>query len=533
MAEQKLIQKMDEILQAAFTPDKPGAAVLVMKAGQVLLRKGYGLANLELNVPLEPHMIFRIGSVTKQFTAVCILMLLEEGNLSLQDEITRFLPDYPTQGRKITIEHLLTHTSGIQSYTGLTEWLTLWRKDMTLEELINLFKDHPMQFEPGERFVYNNSGYILLGAILEKISGKPYAQFVQERIFDRLGMAHTLYDDPARVVAGRAAGYSLGADGYINAPYLSMTQPYAAGALASSVDDLARWDAALSAGELLRPETLALAHRSYHLLDGSPVNYGYGWGVSEYEGFLFLEHSGGINGFLCGTARVPEAQVYVAVLTNIEAPKPAPSMLAFQLAALAVGKPYAPPTPIEVPAEALQDYVGVYTINEKEQRVVTCAEGQLYSQRTGGTRLKLYPYAPDAFFIEDAPDLFRFLRAEDGKMTGMEIVRRFGPREHSPKSDKPLPQERTAIPLDPATLERYVGAFELAPGMAITVSLEDGKLVAQAPGQEKLALFAETPERLFPREVELTIAFTFDAQGRAVSFTLYQGSETYVCKKVG
>ena len=533
MTKDELTRKMDELLQSTYSPDGPGAAVIVVRAGQILLRKGYGKANLELAVPVEPHMIFRIGSVTKQFTAVCILMLLEENKLSLQDEITRFLPDYPTQGRKITIEHLLTHTSGIQSYTDLPEWLPLWRNDMSVDELINLFKDQPMKFEPGEQFVYNNSGYILLGAIIEKLSGKAYAAFVQERIFDRLGMAHSLYDDTTRIVPGRVAGYALGNDGYVNAAYLSMTQPYAAGSLASSVDDLARWDAALYTGELVRPETLALAHQSYRLLDGSLTQYGYGWGVSEYEGFQFLEHGGGINGFICGAVRVPAERVYVALLTNLEAPKPDPNMLAFQLAAMVIGKPYTPPLAIELPAEALQDYVGVYSINEREQRVVTCDAGQLYSQRTGGMRLKLIPYAQDAFFINEAVDRFIFLRGEDGKVNAMQLEHRLGPAERSPKVDIPLPPARQSIQLDPAELERYTGVFELAPGMAITVSLAEGVLYAQAGGQEKLALLAETPERLFPREVELTLAYEFDQQGKAISLTLYQGSQTFVCKKVG
>jgi hypothetical protein len=460
-------------------------------------------------------------------------MLLEEGKLSIQDELTRFLPDYPVQGRKITIEHLLTHTSGIQSYTNLPEWLSLWRQDMTVEALINLFKDHPMEFEPGEKFNYNNSGYILLGAIIEKLSGKPYAAFVQERIFDRLGMAHSLYDDPARLVPDRVAGYALSNDDYVNAAYLSMTHPYAAGALASSVDDLARWDAALYTGELVRSETLALAHQSYRLLDGSPTQYGYGWAVTEYEGFQFIEHGGGINGFLCGGARVPAEQVYVAVLTNLEAPKPDPNMLAFQLAAMVIGKPYVAPVAIEVDASLLSDYIGVYYIDQNEQRVITCTDGQLYSQRTGGMRLKLLPYALDAFFLTEATDHFIFVRGENGKVTGMQVERRLGPVEQSPRLDKPLPAERPSIALDPAQLPHYTGIFQLAPGMAITVSLEDGALVAQVSGQDKLVLLAESPERLFPREVELTLAYEFDSQGNALSFTLYQGKQTFVCKKVG
>ncbi|MBN2146582.1 MAG: serine hydrolase [Anaerolineales bacterium] len=533
MTDTELLGKMDEFLKAVYLPDQPGAAVIVMKGGQVLLRKGYGLANLELGVPVEPHMVFRLGSITKQFTAVCILMLLEQGKLSLQDDLTLFLPDYPTQGRKITIEHLLTHTSGIKSYTDMPEWLPLWRKDMSLQELIAIFKDQPLEFEPGERFLYNNSGYILLGAIIEQVSGMPYAEFVQKQIFDRLGMAHSLYDDPVRLVPGRVAGYTSTPDGFANSPYLSMSQPYAAGSLASCVDDLVRWDAAQYTAELMRPETLGLAFQSAKLSDGSPTGYGFGWGISEYEGHLFIEHGGGINGFSCGGVRVPDFQVYVAVLTNLDAPKLDPSMVAFQLATMAIGKPYTEPVPIELPLEALDSYVGVYQIKENEERVVTRDGSKVYSQRTGGMRLELIPYAEDAFFIKEAPDRFFFDRAGDGQVEGMRVVRRFGPPDQAKKTDKPLPQLRPVISLKPALLERYAGIFELAPGMAVIVSLAEGQLFIQAPGQEKLALFAETPERLFPREVDLTLVYEFDPDGAVTSFVLHQGNQSYPCKKVG
>ena len=186
-----LIHQMDELLSLTYLPGRPGASVIVAQDGQALLRKGYGLANMELNLPVEPYMVFRLGSITKQFTAAGVLMLLEQGRLSLQDEITRYLPDYPTQGRKITIHHLLTHTSGIKSYTEMPEWLPLWRKDMTVDDIIALFKDQPMDFEPGEKFLYCNSGYILLGAIIEKLSGIRYADFIKQNIFDRLDMLHS------------------------------------------------------------------------------------------------------------------------------------------------------------------------------------------------------------------------------------------------------------------------------------------------------------------------------------------------------
>src|SRR4051812_37064486 len=227
------------------------------------------MANFELGVPITPDMVFRLASVTKQFTAVATLMLMEQGLLALDDPITRFWPDYPTHDHTITVEHLLTHTSGIRSYTDMPDWPPLWRKDFAVQELIDYFKDQPMPFAPGTRWAYNNSGYVLLGAIIEQLSGLSYAQFMQQRIFEPLGMRQSYYDRTPQIIPKRADGYQKGADGYTNAEYLSMTQPYAAGALASTVDDLARWDRALVSGTLLQPATLARAWTPYQLADGT------------------------------------------------------------------------------------------------------------------------------------------------------------------------------------------------------------------------------------------------------------------------
>ena len=282
VAATELAQAIDAMLVEACKPDAPGAAVIVARDGNVVFRKGYGMANLELGVPIAPEMVFRLGSITKQFTAVAILMLAEQGKLALEDDITRFLPDYPTQGHTITVEHLLTHTSGIKSYTSMPEWLALRRNDLTVEELIDLFKDQPMEFAPGERWAYNNSGYVLAGAIIEKVSGQTYEQFLEQQIFEPLGMARTCYDRTTRIVPGRVAGYDRGDEGIENAAYVSMTHPYAAGALMSSVDDLQRWDEALFAHRLVKPESLQRAFTPFVLNDGTSAGYGCGWGIGDY-----------------------------------------------------------------------------------------------------------------------------------------------------------------------------------------------------------------------------------------------------------
>ena len=201
---------MDRVLAAAYKPGEAGAAVIVVKDGQTLFRKGYGMANLELSVPVRPEMVFRLGSITKQFTAAAILMLAQQGKLAVTDDVTRFLPDYPSGGRKVTIDHLLTHTSGIKSYTGMPEFWKTQGQDASVSEMIDFFKKEPFEFEPGEKWNYNNSGYFLLGAIIEKVSGQPYGEFVLKNIFLPLGMTHSFYGDNEPVIAGRVSGYGGG-----------------------------------------------------------------------------------------------------------------------------------------------------------------------------------------------------------------------------------------------------------------------------------------------------------------------------------
>ena len=224
-----LRQKIDAYVCGFYPANEPGAAVLATKRGKVILRKGFGLANMELGIPIEPGMIFKIGSVSKQFTAAAIMMLVEEGKMSLSDDITKFLPGYPTLGNHITVEHLLNHTSGIKSYTQMPDWRVLERQDYTVTELIDLFKDKPMNFKPGEKWHYNNSGYFLLGAVIEQVSGKSYREFLQERIFTPLGMKGSDYGSSRRIIPRRVPGYTQTADGFLNASFVSMSTPFSAG----------------------------------------------------------------------------------------------------------------------------------------------------------------------------------------------------------------------------------------------------------------------------------------------------------------
>jgi len=532
VSDKDLASQIDKLLTGVYKPDGPGAAVLVKKQGKVILRKGYGLANLELDVLVEPDMIFRLGSITKQFTAVAVLMLAEEGKLGLQDEITKFLPDYPTQGKKITVEHLLTHTSGVKSYTDLPEWLPLQRKDMTVAEIIDLAKDKPMEFAPGERWKYSNSGYILLGAIIEKVSGKTYADFLEQRIFGPLGLKSSCYDSTSRIIPRRASGYTKGNSGFENAPYLSMSQPYAAGSLASSVDDLAAWTEALLSGKLVKREMIERAFASYKLKDGLETKYGYGWCISDYEGHRLIEHGGGIHGFLSHALFFPEDQIIVVVLTNSAISELQPEPLAFRAGCLALGIPYKEPVPISLSEKELEPLIGVYADALGGELFITGQGNQLFCQIPGAGKSEIRPVSAAEFFVTDFPARVQFSKDAKGAVTGLKFVSRIGPVQTYNRTAKPLPAERSEIKLDPALYDQYVGEYELAPGFAVVITKEDGKLMGQATGQPKVELFPEAETKFFLKVVDGQVEFVKGEDRKVTGLILIQGGQRLPGRKV-
>jgi len=527
-----LAKQIDAVMTEVYKPGEPGAAIIVKKDGKTIFRKGYGLADLELGMPVEPDMVFRLGSITKQFTAVGILLLAEQGKLGLQDEITKFLPDYPTQGRTITVENLLTHTSGIQSYTDMPEWLPLWRKDFTVKELVDFFKDKPMIFEPGRRWVYNNSGYVLLGAIIEKVSGQTYEQFIDTHIFKPLGMKHSYYGNTERVIPRRVPGYQLGNEGFVNAPYLSMTQPFAAGSLLSSVDDLAVWSDAVFSGKLVKKEWLDKAFTPYKLKNGESTGYGYGWFIANFSGHRSIEHGGGINGFTSYEMTLPEDRIFIAILTNSAIAGRDPEPRAVKIAWLALGLPEPERKPVTLDVKALDTLTGVYADESKEERYIRREGPSLYSQRTGQAKNEILAASAVEFFFKDNPARLRFLKDASGAVTGLRIEGRIGPAQVYTKSAKPLPAPRKEAVVDQKIYDLYVGDYELMPGFTITILRRGARLISQATGQPEVELFPESDTRFFLKVVDAQVDFVKDASGKVTGLVLHQGGQTLPAKKV-
>ncbi|HEX2208297.1 MAG TPA: serine hydrolase [Longimicrobium sp.] len=526
---------IDSMLAALYPANEPGAAILVERDGRVLLRKAYGAASVELGVPLRPEHVFRLGSITKQFTAVATLMLVDEGKVSLDDEITRYFPDYPTHGRRITVEHLLTHTSGIQSYTGMPSYVAGMRRDLTPEQLIAVFRDQPMEFAPGERWAYNNSGYALLGGIIEKVSGMSYADFIRTRIFEPLGMRNSWYETANAIIPGRVQGYDRTPEGLRVANWLSMTQPYAAGSLISTVDDLLTWDRAVAEGRMLKPETWRRAFTAYQLADGRNAGYGYGWFVGEAAGRPTIEHGGDINGFSSNGLWIPSERLHVIVLSNREREAERnPDEISRRIAERLLGTPAAPGYAIS--PGALDEYAGVYRVSETENRLVTVENGTLLSQRGRNARQQLTPLARDEFVFDGSGTRARFIRGADGAITGMMMRPRIGPEELSPRTEQTVESVLAAatatvdVPVE--VLERYVGVYELAPGFEVTVRRDGTVLRATPTNQPESALVPESETRFFVPDANASVVFERDASGAVTRLVLHQAGRQMPAPKV-
>lgn len=526
------VKALDAAASAIFKDGEPGAAILVLKDGKPILRKGYGLADVDKKQPIQAGDVFRIGSITKQFTAVAIMMLEEEGKLSVKDEITRFIPDYPTQGKKITVEHLLTHTSGIQSYTDMASFRSVMQKDLKPMEMVDFFKNEPMQFAPGERYVYNNSGYFLLGVIIEKVSGMSYAEFVARRIFEPLEMRDTAFEGHERTGGGkRIAGYAFRSPTFVPAPPMSMSLPYAAGSLVSTVDDLAKWNAAIEAGRLLKADTWTRVFTPYTLNNGKKIAYAYGWTVRKLRGEPAIEHGGAINGFVSQAIRLPQSKVFVVVLMNAIGRQPGAGYVGDKLAAIAAGKPFPELTPITLKPEQLDRFEGTYSIDEKQTRIVARDGDNLYLQR-GGNKVMLKPYRDNEFFIPGTSfTRYRFENGADGKVARMVVLDGQEGDEINPRiGDKPAPRKQIVLP--PEKFDVLAGDYQLGPNFVLTISREGDKYMSQATGQGKLEIFAESETLFYPKAVAAELLFQKDAEGKVTGLILKQNGREMPAKKI-
>ncbi|WP_343558921.1 serine hydrolase domain-containing protein [Sphingobacterium sp.] len=319
---QSFESKVDSIILSTFSmEDNPGAVFLVSKQGVPIYKKAFGKANLELGVEMTTANVFQIGSMTKQFTAIAILLLSKQGKLSVEDPIAKYIPDYPN-GKNITIRHLLNHTSGIKDFTKMKTISTIAQKEMTPQMMVDFFKNEPVDFKPGEKFEYNNSGYVLLGYIIELTSGLTYQEYIEQNIFKKIGMSNSYYASDRSVIKNRAYGYHLKKTGYVNKTVINFSVPYSSGALMSTVDDMLKWQNALKNHVLLGASDLASAFQKNKLNSGEEVDYGFGWHLKNINGMPTMEHGGSVFGFKSMAVYIPDKDIYVIGLSNCDCHSP-------------------------------------------------------------------------------------------------------------------------------------------------------------------------------------------------------------------
>ena len=413
-------RKVEAYFGGPFVSGAPGAAVLVARGDQVLLRRAWGMAQVELGVPLSPDQLFRIGSNSKQFTAAAVLKLADAGKLSLADPLSKFLPDYPN-AQNITVQQLLNHTSGIVDYTELPSFRKDARADLDLAALISKFKDQPPHFAPGTGWLYCNSGYVLLSAVIEKAAGQPWAQVIQSLVITPAGLTQTRVGEDLPIIPGRVAGYSRGEHGEVtNAFYISMTQPMGAGSLVSTLDDLFHWTRALHTGRVLPPARYQEMITPLPNKSGKPTDYADGLFVSSLRGEKMLWHGGSIPGFTTVVGYIPKREVTVVILCNSDAPKADPETLMRRVAAEAIGSPYPERHSTKLTAAQLDQLKGVYRLDEKTQRVLSVRGDQLYSQRGEAEPKRLLASSADELYLEDSLDYFGVVRNAAGEVTALD-----------------------------------------------------------------------------------------------------------------
>ena len=541
--------KIDEVMSLANKYKLFNGSVLVAEHGKVIYKKGLGLANMEWEIPNTTETKFRLASVTKQFTATAVLQLVAQGKIKLDGKLSDYLPEYRKDiGEKVTVHQLLNHTSGIPSYTGLPGFFQdVSRNPFKVDDFVKKYASNDLEFEPGSKFSYNNSGYFLLGAIIEKVTGKRYEQVLKENIFEPLGMKNTGYDHFDTLIQKRATGYQKSGDGYINAPYLDMSIPFAAGSLYSTVEDLYLWDQALYTDSLLNAELKELMFKP------NLENYAYGWTIRK-AGFddkiPVITHNGGINGFSTTIVRFPADKNLIVMLDNT-ATGGNIDRLSSELAKILYDRPYEMPKmsivgPLAKTISEKGITAGIAEYQElkaKQSANYDFSEPELnrlgYQLLQSGKRdeaiqifkLNVEAY-PKGFNTYDS--LGEAYMVADNKELAIANYKKS--LELNPKNTSAIDAlkilEGKAEPVDPKMYDAFVGEYEVTPSFTIKVFKQGHKLMTQATDQPALELFPEAENKFALRAVEAKVTFVKDAGGTVTGLIIHQGGRDTPGKKV-
>lgn len=512
------------LLDASYPATGPGAAVVVTENGKVVYTAAQGLADVEAKRPIVPDTVFRLGSITKQFAAAVVLQLAAEGKLSLDDRLDRFVVGYPEPGGRTTVRQLLNHTSGVQSYTSIPGWMEAkMASPLTTTQLIAEFRDLPAPSQPGEKWEYNNSGYVLVGAVIEAVTGKPWAKAVEERIAGPLRLRSVRDGVGEDRIPGMARGYASIDGTQVPAAAIHMSVPGAAGALTGTVGDLARWADALHHGKVVPARYYAQMIAPTALPDGKSAPYGYGLGQGTLRGRATIEHSGGIPGFSTDSLYFPKQDIFVAVFANSDGPAADTGVVTRRIAALAVGDAFPNFTRVATDPAALEPWFGVYDLGAGATRRFFARDGKLFAQRSGAPPREVFAAGQGRFFYgPETLSWFELKRGTDGKPM-MAMHQNGDEATQDAVWAGPIPAA-IAVAVPRAVLENYVGRFATPFGIATTAVNADGTLTMQLNGPP-LPLRAISPTEFNADEVGARIVFK-PGDGPVAGLIIEQGGQT-------
>lgn len=500
--------------------EAPGIAVLVARDGNVLYRKGFGHADIKNKIPATPDTKFRIGSVTKQFTAAAILKLQEKNLLSVNDKLSKFIPDFP-RGDEVTIHQLLTHTSGIHSYTSKPDFIDKVTKTIVPDSLISSFKNDPYDFNPGEKMLYNNSAYFLLGYIIGKVSGKPYEAYLKETFFDPLHMKNTGVHYAGIKLEHEAKGYARNNNKYDTATNWDMSWAGGAGAMYSTVDDLLKWNQALYGGKVLSEKSFNEALTPVVLKNGElpAMKYGYGLVFTKFRGQDIVSHGGGLHGFITQLAYFPKDKLTIVMFSNTDQPevnfdhnKIAEAFLWNKLDKQAS---YAQSS---VKPANLELYTGRFEILNAGVLTITTTENKLFAQLSGQPKFEIFPSTADEFFWKVVDARLKFVRNEKGEI-GHAVLFQNGQEMVANKL-----KEEQIVEIDPAILDNYTGKYKLNNNIVVTIMKENNKLFAHPTDQPKVELLPTSDTEFVIKEINAKLSFVKGDNGKATKIKLNMNS---------
>ena len=518
---------IQKLYSEKFNASTPACVILISRDGKPLMQKAFGMSNIAEKESATIDHKFRIGSVTKQFTAAAILKLEEEGRLSIEDEVSKYFPEFP-RGNDVTLKHLLTHTSGIVSYTSKNNFWMSAEGSVSELEIVDMVKNDEFDFEPGEKYSYCNTGYVMLGYIVGKVTESSLEAYLKKTFFDPLGMNNTGIHRPDLDLKQEANGYTFDSNTWELKNLKDMSWAAGAGAMYSTVGDLHKWNEALFANKVLKQETLKRAFAKTKLNDGEISNYGYGWMISKYRGLKKIEHGGGLPGFLTHLVRYPEINTTIVVFVNCfdSGELPPPAIVAKNVADAflweSMEQRKLQVVNKNVDTKKFKDFVGEYDYGSATMEV-TVEGNQIFAQLTGQPKAQIFPSENNKFFWKIVDAQVEFQRDKNGNVVRA-VHTQNGATQKCPKIEP-------GLKVDAEVLNRYSGRYDYGSGV-MTVTTDGKALFAQITGQPKMRIFPKSKTTFEWKVVKAQVEFVSDANGNIEKVIHTQNGRSFDAAKI-